>query len=65
MPTRHTLFRQFGPKLTEALLLVILTEINTLREEQGMQPLTIQNLIDEASNHITEIEDYDWMPEPE
>jgi hypothetical protein len=40
--------------------MVMLTEINNLRSEQGMPIITIQQLIANASNHITEIPDYEW-----
>ena len=61
MTTRDELFDLFGPKLIEALFMVLLVEINNLRPGQGQPTITMQDLIDQASNHITQLPDYDWM----
>jgi len=61
MATRDELFRQFGPLLIEALFDFLLDNVNTLRRNQGMPEITKQEYIDQLSNHITELEPYDWM----
>jgi len=63
MTDRDKLFQQFGPYLTEVLLWLLLNQINLLRIEQGMPPITEEQLLTLALNHITEIEPYEWMSE--
>ncbi len=64
MFTRNTLFVQFGPKLLEAMFIVLLDEINSLRPGQGLPDITMEDIIDSASNHVTELPDYEWMAIP-
>lgn len=61
MAQRDDLFRKFGPILTEAICLVLLDEINALRDNQGMPEITEQDIIDRLNNHLNELEPYDWM----
>ncbi len=63
MATRDDLLHKFGPKLFEALFLVLLEEINTLRPGQGHPTIAMEDLIDSASNHVESLPDYDWMGE--
>lgn len=61
MAPRDDLFKKFGPKLLEAMFLVLLDEINNLRPGQGHPTITFDDLISGASNHVTTLSDYDWM----
>lgn len=63
MANRDELFRKFGPILLEAQTLVLLEQINLLRQNQGMPEITEQDLIDSLNNHLGELEPYDWMSE--
>lgn len=63
MATRETLFRQFGPLLIEAMFDFLLDNVNTLRVNQGMPPITKQEYIELLTNHLSELEPYDWMSE--
>jgi len=63
MAQRDELFRHFGPILLEAMVLVLLEQINVLRENQGMPEITEQELIDSLNNHLGELQPYDWMSE--
>lgn len=60
---REELYRKFGPLLLEAVILVILENINRLRNEQGMPEITEQDLIDSLENHLGELQPYYWMNE--
>lgn len=63
MASRDETYRKFGPILTEAICLVLLDEINTLRVNQGMPEITEQDIIDRLNNHILHLQPYDWMQE--
>ena len=63
MADRSDTFRKFGPKLLEAGFWVLLDFVNELRQNQGMPLLTMQDLIDNINNHLTELEPYDWQKE--
>lgn len=58
---RNDTFQRFGPLLLEAQTLVLLEQINTLRDNQGMPRITMQDLIDSLNNHLSELQPYDWM----
>lgn len=63
MPEREEIYRKFGPLLLEAMILVLLEQINVLRNEQGMPEITEQDLVDSLENHLSELSPYDWMTE--
>ncbi len=63
MPNREELYRRFGPLLLEAMILVLLEQINVLRDNQGMPEITEQDLIDSLENHLSELSPYNWMTE--
>lgn len=63
MSDREVVFRKFGPLNDEVICMVLMEEINILRQEQGMPPLTMQIIMDRMANHQTDIEPYDWMAE--
>lgn len=61
MSQRDELYRKFGPILLEAQILVLLEQINILRQNQGMPEITEQDLIDSLNNHLSSLQPYDWM----
>ena len=61
MAGREEVFRKFGPLNDEVMCMVMMEEINILRNIQGEPPLTMQYIMDRMANHQTEIEPYDWM----
>lgn len=61
MAQRDELFRKFGPLLLEAICLVLLDQINDLRDNQGMPRITEQDLIDSLNNHLGGLPLYGWM----
>lgn len=65
MAQRDVFFKQFGPKLVECLVDFLLDTINELRQEQGGQIITKEDYLTLLSNHITEIEPYEWETENE
>ena len=65
MATREDLYQKFGPQLLEALVKLMLQEINLLRIEAGLTERTSQQLIDALSAKLSETPVYDWMDEPQ
>lgn len=63
MAKRDELFRQFGPLLIEAIVDFMLDNVNALRKEQGMPEISKDEYLDQLSNHLSELEPYDWMRE--
>lgn len=61
MAGRDETFRKFGPILLEACCWVLLDYQNELRREQGMELLTMDDVLLKLENHLTELEPYDWM----
>lgn len=61
MADRNETYRKFGPILLEATCLVIYDQINILRQEQGMPPITEQDILDNLNNHLASLQPYDWM----
>lgn len=61
MSDRNDTFQKFGPLLFEATLQALIERSNELRRNQGMKEITMQNIMDDINNHITELEPYDWM----
>lgn len=60
MADRDRLYEQFGPKLVEAIALVALTEINSLRTLHGLPTFSKQDLTEAITAYLQTIEDYDW-----
>ncbi len=60
---RDELFAKFGPLLTEAIVDFVLDNLNTLRQEQGMPEISKNEYLEQLSNHVSELEPYDWMLE--
>lgn len=61
MDARSENAQHFGPKLTEALTLITLSEINEVRTALGLPPRTLAQLQDQLTNHYSTLPDYDWM----
>lgn len=61
MATRDETMQQFGPILLEALALLLLDEINILRNAAGLPPRTKQQALDAINNHVQSLPPYDWM----
>lgn len=60
---RDDLYIKFGPKLIEAVVLVIKDEINILRQQHGLPDRTNQQLISAIDAKLADANDYDWMGE--
>lgn len=58
---RNDTYKKFGPLLLEALTLILLDQINLIRSNLSMPPITKQDLIDSLNNHLNELQPYDWM----
>lgn len=59
--TRAELYRRFGPKIVEAVVLIIKDEINLLRAEHNLPERTNQQIIDAIETKLETLSDYDWM----
>lgn len=60
---RDELYKQFGPKLMEALALVVKDEINLLRINAGLSERTNAQIVTALENKLGLMTDYDWMSE--
>ena len=58
---RDALYRRFGPKIIEAIVLVIKDEINILRSAHGLPERTNQQLINAVEAKDDSLPLYDWM----
>ena len=61
--TRNELYQRFGPKLLEAIVLIIKDEINLLRTELGLPERTNEQIRNAVSAKLESLSDYDWMKE--
>jgi len=61
MATRDDLYRQFGPKLIEALALAIMDEINALRQQHSLADRTAGQLINAISTKLQGLADFEGM----
>ena len=59
--TRAEIYRYFGAKLLEAIVLIIKDEINILRTEAGLAERDNQQIIDAIETKLASLGDYDWM----
>ena len=64
MADRQTLYRKFGPQMIEAMMKLILTQINNLRAQHGLSQFTMEQLSDALLNELNNIPNYDWMNQP-
>ena len=60
---REKLYQCFGPKLLEAIVLIIKDEINLLRTELGLPERTNEQIVNAVSAKLESLPDYDWMRE--
>ncbi len=58
---REKLYAAFGPKLLEAIVMVIKDEINMLRVQHGLPERTNQQLMNAIDTKLADVNDYDWM----
>jgi hypothetical protein len=58
MPSRRNYRDQFGPKLLEALIMIIKDEINTLRGKHGLAARTDKQLVDAIKAKLDTLDDY-------
>lgn len=63
MALRDDTMRMFGPILLEALVSMVLDEVNITRQQLGLPPRTKQELLQTINNHTTTLQPYDWMDE--
>ena len=61
MGKRDDLFRKFGPIMFEAFAILLLTEINTLRQRAGLPVYTKDQVLTALDNHLSTLQPYDWM----
>ena len=61
MSTRDELYRSFGPVFVEAIVRIIFSEINILRNRAGLEPRTVQQGIDAIENQLRQLSKYQWM----
>ena len=63
MANRNDIYKQFGPMLLEAQMLVLLEQINQLRKEHSMPEITEQDLLNSLNNRLPELELYPFLQE--
>lgn len=61
--TREELYKEFGPMLVEAIVILTKEEINIIRVELGLLERTNEQIIDAIGNKLEGLEKYDWMQE--
>lgn len=61
MATRENLYQGFGPKLLEAVCLVIKDEINILRAAAALPERTDQQILDAVETKLESIPDHPWQ----
>ena len=62
---REELYKHFGPKLIEAVVLVVKDEINLLRTEHSLPERTNEQIVGAIGNKLNSIFDYGWMEQYE
>jgi len=63
MSLRDDTMHMFGPILLEAFALMVLDEVNIIRQQLGLPLRTKQQLLQTINNHTTTLQPYDWMKE--
>lgn len=59
--TKEELYRRDGPILTNAIVNVMVREINIVREELGLPKRTGPQILNSLSTELDSIPLYDWM----
>jgi len=62
--SREELYQQFGPMLVEAVVLLMLDELNKLRELHGLSVYSPDQLANAISTKLANMKTYAWMDEP-
>lgn len=57
---RNIAAQSFGPKILEAYFIVLLDQINHLRENQGMPPLEPDEILASVLMTLAQLEPYNW-----
>jgi hypothetical protein len=63
MADREQTYRNFGPMMLEAIVRLIFSEINILRQRASLEPRTVQQGLDALKNQIDQLEEYEWQKE--
>lgn len=63
MAKRDKLFQKFGPLLLEALVKVLVDEMNLIHPGQGLPDVTYDDVFNKVENHLSHLEPYDWLKE--
>ena len=58
--SRNVLYRHFGPRLFEAMMSLILDEINNLRANAGLPARTKQQVQNAIKTKLDDTPKYDW-----
>lgn len=64
MTVRDNVYELFGPKLLEAIALVLLEEINVLRAANNQPAIQEASFLGRLHNQMDHLEEYDWNQEP-
>ena len=64
MTKRDKYYGKFGPKAIEAIVNVILKEINRLRVEAGLEERTKEQMLNALEIEYSSLLDYDFDVEP-
>ena len=63
MATREDYYDKFGPKVLEAIVLVVLDEVNAIRANASLTERTVQQMLDAIDAKIASVGDYAGMSE--
>lgn len=63
MVDRENLYRNFGPKMIEAIITLLLSELNILRAKAGLSERTNLQMITALKSKLDSLEDYDYGEE--
>jgi hypothetical protein len=63
MTAREEFYRAFGPKLTEAVVLVMKDEINSIRRKLDLPERNDNQIVSALQTKLNDIPDYAWMSE--
>ena len=61
MATRDELYEKFGPAIVEAVVQVMLEELNLIRTELALANRTTQQLLDAVEAKYAGLADYTWQ----
>jgi len=58
---REELYKSFGPVLVEAIVRIMLDEINILRQQAGLPLRTVEQVQTAIADKLSNLTCYDWM----